>query len=40
MNSGKVYSDEAAAVYERAISTIMKKNYLTYFAYADFEEVS
>eukprot|EP00057_Strongylocentrotus_purpuratus_P032520 XP_787925.3 PREDICTED: cleavage stimulation factor subunit 3 [Strongylocentrotus purpuratus] len=38
MNSGKVYSDEAAAVYERAISTIMKKNYLTYFAYADFEE--
>ncbi|XP_063970903.1 cleavage stimulation factor subunit 3-like [Lytechinus pictus] len=38
MNSGKVYSDEAAAVYERAISTFMKKNYLIYFAYADFEE--
>ncbi|XP_072164826.1 cleavage stimulation factor subunit 3-like [Diadema setosum] len=38
MNSGKVYSDEAAAVYERAISTLMKKNFLIYFAYADFEE--
>ena len=39
MNNAKVFSDEAAAIYERAISSLMKKNMLIYFAYADFEEV-
>lgn len=38
MNNAKVFSDEAAAIYERAISSLMKKNMLIYFAYADFEE--
>ena len=39
MNNAKVFSDEAAAIYERAIQTLMKKSMLIYFAYADFEEV-
>ena len=39
-NSGKVFADEAAAIYERAITTLLKNNMLLYFAYADFEEVS
>ncbi|XP_038072153.1 cleavage stimulation factor subunit 3-like [Patiria miniata] len=38
MNNAKVFSDEAAAIYERAIQTLMKKSMLIYFAYADFEE--
>ena len=38
-NSGKVFADEAAAIYERAITTLLKNNMLLYFAYADFEEV-
>ena len=39
-NAGKLFADEAAAVYERAITTLLKDNMLLYFAYADFEEVS
>ncbi|XP_067120911.1 cleavage stimulation factor subunit 3 isoform X1 [Centruroides vittatus] len=38
MNAGKLFSDEAAAIYERATTTLLKKNTLLYFAYADFEE--
>ncbi|XP_005107016.1 cleavage stimulation factor subunit 3 [Aplysia californica] len=37
-NAGKLFADEAAAIYERAINSLMKKNMLIYFAYADFEE--
>ncbi|XP_041351773.1 cleavage stimulation factor subunit 3-like [Gigantopelta aegis] len=37
-NAGKLFADEAAAIYERAISSLMKQNMLLYFAYADFEE--
>ncbi|KAK7478906.1 hypothetical protein BaRGS_00029887 [Batillaria attramentaria] len=37
-NAGKMFADEAAAIYERAISSLMKSNMLIYFAYADFEE--
>ncbi|KAL3882786.1 hypothetical protein ACJMK2_029149 [Sinanodonta woodiana] len=36
--AGKMFADEAAALYERAITTVMKTNMLLYFAYADFEE--
>ncbi|XP_022256823.1 cleavage stimulation factor subunit 3-like [Limulus polyphemus] len=39
LNAGKMFSDEAAAIYERAITTLLKTNQLLYFAYADFEEV-
>lgn len=35
-----MFADEAAAIYERAITTLLKQNSLLYFAYADFEEVS
>ena len=38
-NAGKMFADEAAAIYERAITTLMKSNMLLFFAYADFEEV-
>ncbi|XP_035663153.1 cleavage stimulation factor subunit 3-like [Branchiostoma floridae] len=38
LNAGKMFSDEAAAMYERAISTLLKKNMMLYFSYADFEE--
>ncbi|KAF6332823.1 cleavage stimulation factor subunit 3 [Rhinolophus ferrumequinum] len=38
MNNAKLFSDEAANIYERAISTLLKKNMLLYFAYADYEE--
>lgn len=38
MNNAKVFNDEAASVFERAISGQMKGNMLIYFAYADFEE--
>ena len=34
-----MFADEAAAIYERAITTLLKNNMLLYFAYADFEEV-
>lgn len=40
MNNAKLFSDEAANIYERAISTLLKKNMLLYFAYADYEEVN
>ena len=40
MQASKVLSDEAAAIYERAITGLMKQNMLLYFAYADFEEVT
>jgi len=39
-NTGKLFADEAASMYERAITTILKSNMLNHFAYADFEEVS
>ena len=39
MQGSKVLSDEAANIYERAISGLMKHSMLIYFAYADFEEV-
>ena len=32
--------DEAASLYERAITGLMKHSMLLYFAYADFEEVT
>ena len=38
-NAGKLFADEAAAMYERAISSTLKSNRLIYFAYAEFEEV-
>jgi hypothetical protein len=34
-----MFADEAAALFERAITTTMKGNMLIYFTYADFEEV-
>lgn len=37
-NSSKILADEAASMYERAISNLMKNNMLLHFAYADFEE--
>lgn len=37
-NAGKMFADEAAALFERAITTAMKGNMLLYFSYADFEE--
>ena len=40
MQGSKVLSDEAAAMYERAIMGLMKHSMLLYFAYADFEEVN
>ncbi|ODN04266.1 Cleavage stimulation factor subunit 3 [Orchesella cincta] len=38
-NAAKTFNDEAAAMYERAISGVLCKNMLLYFAYCDFEEV-
>eukprot|EP00063_Salmo_salar_P008405 XP_013983240.1 PREDICTED: cleavage stimulation factor subunit 3-like [Salmo salar] len=38
MNNSKVFSDEAANIYERAIGTLLKKNMLLYFSFADYEE--
>lgn len=40
MQGSKVLGDEAAALYERAITGLMKHSMLLYFAYADFEEVT
>ncbi|KAK2147874.1 hypothetical protein LSH36_533g01063 [Paralvinella palmiformis] len=37
-NTGKLFADEASAMYERAVTTLLKNNMLVYFAYADFEE--
>lgn len=39
LSAGKMYGEEAAAVYERATSSFLKNNMLLHFAYADFEEV-
>lgn len=39
MNNAKLFSDEAANIYERAISTLLRKNMLLYFSFADYEEV-
>lgn len=39
MNNAKLFSDEAANIYERAIATLLKKNMLLYFSFADYEEV-
>ena len=39
-NPGRIFADEAAAIYERSTTSLMKSNMLLYFAYADFEEVS
>lgn len=38
VNAAKLFSDEAANVYERATSTLLSKNMLLYFAHADYEE--
>uniref|UniRef100_A0A3P9ANC3 Cleavage stimulation factor subunit 3 n=1 Tax=Esox lucius TaxID=8010 RepID=A0A3P9ANC3_ESOLU len=38
MNNSKLFSDEAANIYERAIGTLLRKNMLLYFAFADYEE--
>ena len=38
VNASKIFSEEAAQIYERAISGPLRKNQLLYFAYADFEE--
>ncbi|KAL0281231.1 UNVERIFIED_CONTAM: hypothetical protein PYX00_002281 [Menopon gallinae] len=38
VNAVKIFSDEAANIYERAIGGVLSKNMLLYFAYADFEE--
>ncbi|XP_013416686.1 cleavage stimulation factor subunit 3 isoform X2 [Lingula anatina] len=37
-NAGKLFADEAASVYERAITSLLKSNMLLHFSYADFEE--
>lgn len=34
-----MFADEAAVLYERATTTVLKNCMLLYFAYADFEEV-
>nr|CAD7195742.1 unnamed protein product [Timema douglasi]CAD7257461.1 unnamed protein product [Timema shepardi]CAD7403740.1 unnamed protein product [Timema poppensis] len=38
INAAKMFSDEASAIYERATASLLGKNMLLYFAYADFEE--
>ncbi|XP_035900462.1 protein suppressor of forked [Anopheles stephensi] len=38
LNAAKVFSDEAANILERAINSVLSRNALLYFAYADFEE--
>ena len=38
LNGSKLFSDEAANMFERAITTLLKKNMLIHFAYADYEE--
>ena len=37
-DSAKKFSDDAAAVFERAINTLLRSNTLLHVAYADFEE--
>lgn len=38
VNAAKAFADEAANILERAISGVLSRNALLYFAYADFEE--
>lgn len=38
MNAARIFGDEAANILERAISGVLSRNALLYFAYADFEE--
>lgn len=38
VNAAKLFSEEAANMFERATSTLLSKNMLLYFAYADYEE--
>lgn len=38
MNAAKVFADEASVILDRAISGVLSRNALLYFAYADFEE--
>ncbi|KAG5848870.1 hypothetical protein ANANG_G00104020 [Anguilla anguilla] len=38
MNNAKLFSDEAANIYERAIGTLLRKNMLLHFSFADYEE--
>ena len=38
VKASKNFSEEAAQMYERAISGPLMKNQLLYFAFADFEE--
>ncbi|XP_076256527.1 cleavage stimulation factor subunit su(f) isoform X2 [Rhynchophorus ferrugineus] len=38
VNASKHFSEEAANVFERATSSLLSKNMLLYFAYADYEE--
>ncbi|CAH0394855.1 unnamed protein product [Bemisia tabaci] len=38
VNASKLFSDEAATIFDRATSTILKHSMLLHFAYADFEE--
>ncbi|KAK9876432.1 hypothetical protein WA026_012745 [Henosepilachna vigintioctopunctata] len=38
VNASKLFSEEAANIFERATSTLLSKNQLLYFAYADYEE--
>lgn len=37
-NAAKIFYDEVANVLERAISGVLSRNALLYFAFADFEE--
>nr|CAH7728622.1 unnamed protein product [Callosobruchus chinensis] len=38
VNASKLFSEEAANMFERATGTLLSKNMLLYFAYADYEE--
>ncbi|XP_019874344.1 protein suppressor of forked [Aethina tumida] len=38
VNASKLFSEEAANMFERATSSLLSKNMLLYFAYADYEE--
>jgi cleavage stimulation factor subunit 3 len=38
VNASKLFSEEAANMFERATSSLLNKNMLLYFAYADYEE--
>lgn len=38
MTAARAFGDEASNILERAISGVLSRNALLYFAYADFEE--